>query len=301
MSSVFSSFPRTAVDVRGAGNISILGAPRGRARGAIPFAHGKGLTGAVLVGLVVAAGLLAPFLTPYSPEQQIAGVNLTGPSASHWLGTDALNRDLLTRTLYGIRVNLLISFIAVPLGASCGCILGFSSAMWKPTDELVQRAFDLILAFPALILGIALSVVFGPGLKTVFILVILINIPIFGRLARTQALRVRELSYVESAAACGAGTWWILRRHIMPNSLSPIMVQFSIAMSLAVFVEGAMSFLGIGVMPPAPSLGSLINEGAAYVYHAPLFAVGPLVVVISFAMGLMLIAQAVSERNRLEP
>lgn len=294
--------PTTTTDSRNSANTAMLGAGRSLRGRRNPYlyalTHGRGLVGTVLVTVVVIAGLLAPLFAPFAPDQQIQGANLLGPSAQYWLGTDAVNRDLFSRTLFGIRVNLIITFVAVPVGAVIGCLLGLVSATWRYTDTLLQRTFDLLLAFPTIILGIALTVILGPGLSTVFIVVVLAEIPVFGRLMRSQALKVRELPYVNSATTFGAGRLWVLRHHILPNSVDPLLVQLTIAMSVGVFIEGAMSFLGLGVVPPTPSLGSLINEGAAYAYHAPFFAVGPLVVVIALTLGLMFISQSLSRRIR---
>ncbi|HIW91869.1 MAG TPA: ABC transporter permease [Candidatus Corynebacterium avicola] len=259
--------------------------------------HGRGLVGLILFGVVVIAGLLAPVFAPYAPDQQITGANLLGPSGEHWFGTDTANQDLFSRTLYGIRANLLIIFLAVPLGAVIGTLLGLTSAQWRWTDSLLQRTFDLILAFPTIILAIALTMILGSGLHTVFIVVALAEIPVFGRLTRSVALSVRERPYVDAARTVGASDSWILRNHILPNSVEPLIVQLTLAMSVGVFVEGAMSFLGLGVVPPTPSLGSLIQEGAAYAFHAPFYAVGPLVVVVFLTLGLLLISQALSRAS----
>ncbi|MGN0095509.1 MAG: ABC transporter permease [Corynebacterium sp.] len=261
--------------------------------------HGRGLVGVILFGLVVLAGILAPVISPYSPDEQITGANLLSPSWSHWFGTDTANQDIFSRTLHGIRANLLIIFIAVPLGAATGVLLGLVSAQWRWVDTLMQRTFDLILAFPTIILAIALTMILGPGLTTVAVVVALAEIPVFGRLTRSMALSVRERPYVESARAVGASETWILRNHILPSSVEPLVVQLALAMSVGVFIEGAMSFLGLGVVPPTPSLGSLIQEGVAYAYHAPFFAVGPLVVVVVLILALLLIAQALSRATRV--
>lgn len=272
--------------------------PRRRHRLSRALLHGSGLAGIVVVGLVVLAGLLAPLLAPYAPDQQIPGANLLGPSTQYWFGTDAVNRDLFSRTLHGIRVNLLIILVAVPLGGLAGTALGLLSVQTRWADSILQRLFDLILAFPTIVLAIALTVILGPGLPTVFVVVILAEIPIFGRLVRSSAMTVRELPYVESAKAMGAGDSWILRRHILPNSIDPLLVQLTLAMSVAVFIEGAMSFLGLGVTPPTPSLGSLLNEGAAQFYHAPFFTLGPLALVVALTLGLLLISQALARATR---
>lgn len=286
----------TTVDIRNQAD----SLPSGGRRNAYltALSTGRGRVGTVLVATVILLGLLAPLISPYDPQEQIPDANLLGPSAQHWLGTDSVNRDILSRTLHGIRLNLIIAFLAVPAGAVLGSLLGLVSATWRFTDTLLQRSFDLLLAFPTIILGIALTVVLGPGLGTVFIVVVLAEIPVFGRLMRSQVLRIRELPYVDTATTFGASRFWVLRHHLLPNSLDPLIVQLTVAMSVGVFIEGAMSFLGLGVAPPTPSLGSLINEGASYAYHAPFFAVGPLILVIALTLGLMLISQALSRRIR---
>lgn len=261
-------------------------------------ARGRGLVGLVLVGLVVAAGLLAPLLSPFSPTEQIPGANLVGPSATHPLGTDEVNRDLLSRTLYGIRADLLVVFLAVPLGAVLGALSGLLGSSLRVADVVTQRVFDVVLAFPVLILGILLTAIRGPGLVTVAMVIVIAEIPVFGRLVRSSVLTVREMPYVEAAQVIGAGRGWVLRRHVLPNVLEPLIVQLALSMSVAVFIEGAMSFLGIGVRPPAPSLGSLVRDGTRAMYDAPTFAVGPLLVVVALVLGFLLVAQALS-RARL--
>ncbi|MFC7496825.1 MULTISPECIES: ABC transporter permease [unclassified Nocardioides] len=260
--------------------------------------RGKGLVGVLMIGVVVALGLLAPLLAPHSPTEQIPGANLVGPSGAHWLGTDEVNRDILSRTLYGIRTDLLVVFLAVPIGAAIGVLVGLVSSWWTFTDVIAQRVFDLVLAFPTLILAIAVTAFLGPGLGTVFFVIIAVELPVFGRLTRTSVRSIREMPYVEAAHVVGAGSWWQLRRHVLPNSLEPLLVQIAVSMSVAVFIEGAMSFLGLGVRPPAPSLGSLIRDGVRNMYDAPFFAVGPLALVVALVLGLLLVSQALAEARR---
>ncbi|MCR1781122.1 ABC transporter permease [Nocardioides carbamazepini] len=260
--------------------------------------HGRGLAGLVLVGAVVLLGVLGPLLAPYGATEQVTGANLVGPSTGHWLGTDELNRDILSRTLYGIRADLVVVFAAVPVGAALGVLLGLVTSWWSVTDVVAQRAFDLLLAFPALILGILLTAFFGPGLLTVGIVIVALEIPVFGRLVRTAVRTVREMPFVEASQVVGAGPLWVLRKHVLPNSLEPLTVQLAVSMSVAVFIEGAMSFLGLGVRPPNPSLGSLIKDGVRLLHDAPFFAVGPLAVVVALVLGLLLISQSLSEARR---
>lgn len=260
--------------------------------------HGRGLLGVVLVLLVVVAGLLAPLLAPYGPNEQIAGANLVGPSGAHWLGTDEVNRDLLSRLLHGIRVDLVVVFVAVPVGAVVGIAVGVATTMNRIADTVAQRVFDVLLAFPVLILGIGVTAVMGPGVVTIAVVILLAEIPVFGRLVRTSLLTIRALPYVESSRVMGAGTWWLMRRHMLPNALEPLTVQLGVSMSVAVFIEGALSFLGLGVRPPDPSLGSLIRDGIRNVWQSPSFVVGPLVVVTMLVLGFLLVSQALAQGRR---
>jgi peptide/nickel transport system permease protein len=260
--------------------------------------RGRGLAGVLLIAAVVLLGLLAPVLAPHSPTEQIAGANLVGPSGGHWLGTDEVNRDILSRTLYGTRVDLIVVFLAVPVGALIGILVGLVSSWFTFTDVVAQRVFDLVLAFPTLILAIALTAFVGPGLRTVVFVIIAVELPVFGRLTRTSVRTVREMPYVEAARVVGAGPLWLMRRHVLPNSMEPLLVQLAVSMSVAVFIEGAMSFLGLGVRPPQPSLGSLIRDGVRNMYDAPYFAIGPLAVVVALVLGLLLVSQALAEARR---
>ena len=271
-------------------------AARTRVRGALT--RGRGLLGVVLVAVVVAAGLLAPLLAPYSPTEQIPGANLVGPSGAHLLGTDEVNRDLFSRLLHGIRVDLIVVFVAVPLGALVGIAIGVATTMSGLLDTVAQRLFDLLLAFPVLILGIGVTAVMGPGVTTIVVVITLAEIPVFGRLVRTSLLTIRALPYVEASRVMGAGTWWLMRRHMLPNALEPLIIQLGISMSIAVFIEGALSFLGLGIRPPAPSLGSLIRDGIRNVWQSPTFVVGPLVVVTMLVLGFLLISQALAQGRR---
>jgi peptide/nickel transport system permease protein len=257
----------------------------------------SGLIGLTLILIVVLAGTVGPLLVSVGPDTQSATA-LSGPSGAHWLGTDELGRDVFSRLLSGIRIDLIVIFVAAPVGAAAGTLIGLLATTLSVADTVAQRAFDLILSFPVLILAITLTALMGAGITTVAVVIAIAEIPVFGRLVRTTALTVRELPYVEAARVVGARRWWLLRRHILPNSVEPLTVQLAISMSQAVFIEGAMSFLGIGVNPPTPSLGSLIQDGMQYVYQVPLLPVGPLVVVCMLSLGFLLIAQAVSEADR---
>ncbi len=269
---------------------------RGRWRALL---RGRGLVGLILLGLLVLTGLLAPWLAPYPPNEQIPGANLLRPSAAHLLGTDHVNRDVFSRTLYGIRTDLVIVFVAVPIGAVLGTLAALLGTVVGFVDVALQRAFDVVLAFPTLIFAIGLTAVIGPGAVTVIIVIAVLETPIFARLLRSSILKVRSLPYVETAEAIGAGRGWVLGRHILPNAAEPLGVQLALSLSLAVFVESAMSFLGIGVRPPQPSLGSLIADGIDYVDSNLGFVLGPLVVVVILVLSLQLIAQGLGAARRV--
>lgn len=269
---------------------------RGRRRRGLPR---RGLVGLVLLGLLVLAGLLAPLLAPYPPNEQIPGANLLPPSGAHLFGTDQVNRDVFSRTLYGIRTDLVIVFVAVPIGALLGTLAALLGTVVGFVDVALQRTFDVVLAFPTLIFAIGLTAVIGPGALTVIIVIAVLETPIFARLLRSSILRVRSLPYVETSQAIGASHGWVLRRHILPNAAEPLGVQLALSLSLAVFVESAMSFLGIGVRPPTPSLGSLIADGIDYVDTNLGFVLGPLVVVVILVLSLQLIAQGLGAMRRV--
>jgi len=260
--------------------------------------HGRGLVGLTLVGLIVLLGLFAPWLAPFDPNQQLPDANLLPPSAIHWLGTDQVNRDVLSRVLYGIRIDLVIIFVAVPIGALIGGGLALIASLTNPSDVALQRVFDVLLAFPSLILAIALTAVIGPGAVTILIVIAVVEIPVFGRILRSGILTVRALSFVDVAETLGARRNWVLRKHVLPNAAEPLWVQVALSLSVAVFLESAMSFLGIGVRPPDPSLGSLVSDAIVYLDINPALALGPLVIIIVLVLGFQLLAQGIGAARR---
>ncbi|MFE7515651.1 ABC transporter permease [Streptomyces sp. NPDC057540] len=270
--------------------------PRHAYRAALATARGR--TGLALVGAVVLAGLLAPLLTGHGPTDQ-SGLSLAAPGTpGHPLGTDDLGRDLLARLLYGIRADLGIIAAAVPLGAALGCLLALAAAAHPVLDTVVQRTFDLILAFPGLILALAVTAILGPGRPPVILVIALAEIPVFGRLLRTGILVQRGREYVTAARVGGTSGGRILTRHILPNAADPLVVQIAVSLTVAVFVEGAMSFLGVGVRPPEPTLGAVLSQSMPYLAQAPHFAAGPLVTVTALVLGLSLTAEALNREIR---
>jgi peptide/nickel transport system permease protein len=252
--------------------------------------------GIALVALIVLAGAGAPLLTRYAPDFQISGGTLLPASGAHPFGTDDLGRDLFSRVLYGIRVDIVVSAAGVPVALVLGTVLGLCAPLSRAGDVVVQRAFDVILAFPILILGIAIAVITSPGLAAIGTTVALANVPIFGRLARAAVITQRERDYVAAAQAIGAGPLRILVRHILPNSVDALIVQAALSLATAVFVEGGMSFVGVGIRVPAPSLGNILNESLPYLASNPNFALGPMIVFTALVLGLNLIADSLNAR-----
>jgi peptide/nickel transport system permease protein len=282
----------------GTADAAILAPPESTSSRRPAILRGRGLLGLILVGVILVLGLLAPLIAPYAPNKQLADANLLGPSMSHLFGTDDVNRDVFSRVLYGIRVDLLVIFLAVPIGALVGSALGLLSTLHPVADVTIQRLFDVVLAFPALILAIGLTAITGAGVTPIVAVVVAVEIPMFGRLLRSSTMKVRALPFVEAAEVMGASRWWVLRRHVLPNSLEPLLVQLALSMSVAVFVESAMSFIGIGVRPPNPSVGSVLADSIANLDANAMFGVGPLLVIGLLVLGFQLIAQAVGAARR---
>jgi peptide/nickel transport system permease protein len=272
--------------------------PRIRNRYLRGLATPRGVIGLTLVGLVLAAGLAAPLLTSYDPTFQTADA-LTGPgTGDHLWGTDEIGRDLLSRLLYGIRTDLLVVLAAVPIAAAVGCALALLATAHRAADITVQRLFDVMMSFPGLILGLTVTAITGPGTGTIIVVIALVEIPGFGRMLRGALLVHREREYAVAARIGGAGPLRLLTRHVLPNAIDPVVVQIAVAMSVAVILEGAMSFVGIGVRPPDPSLGSTLAASRPYLEDHPTYALGPLVVVTALVVGLNLIAEALNRGAR---
>ncbi|MFD4902653.1 ABC transporter permease [Streptomyces sp. NPDC048511] len=270
--------------------------PRHPYRTALSTARAR--TGLVLVGAVVLAGLLAPLLAGHGPTGQSAQSLAALGTPGHPLGTDDLGRDLLGRVLYGIRADLGIIAVAVPLGAALGCLAALLAAAHPVADTVVQRVFDLVLAFPGLILALAVTAILGPGRTPVILVIALAEIPVFGRLLRGSVLVQREREYVTAARVGGSSGRRVLFRHILPNAADPLIVQLAVSLTVAVFIEGAMSFLGVGVRPPEPTLGSVLAQSLPYLSEAPHFAAGPLITVTALVLGLSLVAEALNREIR---
>ncbi|HLJ59984.1 MAG TPA: ABC transporter permease [bacterium] len=232
------------------------------------------LAGTTLALLVVAAAA-APWLAPADPLEMGSAL-LAGPSAAHPLGTDSFGRDTLSRLLFGARVSLLVAATSVLIASSVGTLLGIASATYRGAVEwAAMRAMDLILAFPPILLAIAAVTFLGQSLAKLAVIVAILYIPTFARLSYGGALGVAQREYVEAARALGGSVWHQMGRHILPNVAGPLIVQCSLSAGFAILVESGLSFLGLGVLPPAPTWGRMVSESRDYMQQEPMLLVWP--------------------------
>ncbi len=229
--------------------------------------------GAVLTALLVLTAVFAPWIAPYRQDEIHPIDSLMPPSAKYLLGTDDLGRDILSRIIFGARVSLMVGAIAIGIAIVAGVALGLAAGyVGGKLDSGIMRVMDALLAFPAILLAIALMAVLGPSLENAMIAIGIISIPAFARITRANVLSLREKEFIEASRALGAGDLYLNTLVILPNCLSPIIVQASLGIGNAILVEAALSFLGLGVQPPNPSWGSMLAFGRSLLGQAPWYA-----------------------------
>ncbi|WP_119696134.1 ABC transporter permease [Microbacterium halotolerans] len=258
------------------------------------FRSPRGMSGLIVLALLAALALLAPLIFPDGYDQQSAN-SLAGPSLAHAFGTDDLGRDLLVRTIYGLRTDFTIILVAVPLSMVLGTTLGLIGALSRLAGSLVQRLLDIILGFPGIVLGICIALIMGAGWGALVVAITIGGLPFFGRQARAALLEQMNREYVIAARALGIRKGTILVRHILPNSIDPILVSGALFVVVAIFIESGLSIIGLGIQPPEPSLGSLLNVGMRFIEQAPMYILGPTIVLILLAMSFSLISDALNE------
>ena len=265
-----------------------------RSRWSTALRYPETVAGLGIVMVLFAAGILAPWLAPYGVDAQSSN-SFAGASGQHLLGTDEFGRDVFSRVLFGIRKDVVVAGLAVPAGAMLGTALGLLCGLHRVLDTVIQRAFDVMLAFTALVMGVAVSATaVGPGLTAIVVTVVLVNVPLFGRLTRSAVNAQRSRDYVVAAEVIGARPGRVMMRHILPNALDALIVQAALSLSMAVFIEGAMSFVGIGIRPPAPSLGGLLRTSTNFLSQNAWYALGPIIVVTALVLGFNLIADGLN-------
>jgi peptide/nickel transport system permease protein len=230
--------------------------------------HPRIVVGLVLLGALALIALLAPVLAPHNPIAVDPDNARLPPSPAHLLGTDELGRDMLSRVMWGGRVSLPVAFVAVAVGLFVGGVIGLASGYrGRATDLLLMRLIDAILAFPALILAIALVAALGPNLRNAMIAIGLVQVPVYARLTRAQVLQLKSLDFVTAARALGASAPRIIVRHMLPNLLNPLIVQVTLSAAAAILAEATLSFLGLSAPPPTPDWGFMINTGQSFLVN----------------------------------
>lgn len=226
-----------------------------------------GLTIVVVVGVVT---LLAPWIAPHDPLEIDVYNRLMPPSSEYWLGTDQLGRDIFSRVLFGGQVALKVSLVAIGVSMAIGLALGMLAGFGpRWLDRLLVVAFDTMRSFPTIMFALAIVALLGPSLNTVILVIIIASIPIYGRVVRTQTLALREKDFIKAERALGASTFRILVFHVMPNIAAPLLILASMDVPVVVGMEAGLSFLGLGVEPPTPSWGSILNDGYSYIRNSP--------------------------------
>ena len=261
---------------------------------------GRGLLGLALVLLVLGVVALGPVLSPYDPDQPDFVATLAPPSATHPFGTDDLGRDVLARILRGGRVSLLVAvggvggaaLLGAPLGLACGFLGGW-------LDRVAMRGVDVLLAFPGILLALGVTAALGASAATVALAVALVNLPVFARIARAQAVGLRRLDFVTAARAVGRTEAGILWRTVAPNALSPVLVQGTVLLAAAILTESYLSFLGLGVQPPTPSWGNMLRDATGFLDQAEWLAWFPGLALFTVVLGFNLLGDGL--RDGLDP
>ena len=256
--------------------------------------------GLALVALIVIVALIGPALAPYNPLIPSPLDRLKGPSSAHFFGTDSLGRDILSRVIYGSRISLAIGLISVTISLVPGTLLGLLAGYFGgKLDSLIMRLMDVLLAFPAILLAIFITAILGPSLPNTMIAVGIVYIPHYARIVRSSVLSLREQLFIQAIGHLGGSHGRIIRGHILPNSLPPIIVYATLGMGTAVLQAGALGFLGLGAQPPQPEWGAMLSEGRQYIQLAPHVAAFPGAAILFLVLGFNLFGDGL--RDALDP
>lgn len=258
------------------------------------------LAGAFIILVFALLAIFAPLIAPHNPSTFDLPNKLQPPSSDNWLGTDDKGRDILSRILYGSRISLVVGILSTILGALVGIILGIVSGYYgKWVDTLIMRICDVLLAFPGILLALAIVSVLGASTTNVIIAVAFYAIPTFARIVRGSTLTVKKLEYIDAIKAMGARDTRIIFRHILPNIMSPIIVQSTLYIASAIITASALSFLGMGTKPPTPEWGTMLAQGRSYVAQAPHLTIFPGLVILLVVVGFNLFGDGL--RDALDP
>lgn len=256
-------------------------------------------SGVIILAIILILTVLAPYITPYDPDTSDFMNRLKPPSVQHWLGTDTFGRDVLTRILYGSRLSLRIGLLVVIFNGILGTTLGLLSGYYRKLDTPIMRAMDVMMSFPEIFLGIAIMAILGGGEQNVILALGIVLTPRTARIIRSAVLKVVNEEYIEAIRALGGSDRRILFRHVLPNCLSPLIVQLTFIFAYAILAEAALSFIGVGSPPPTPSWGNILSEGRDYIPVAPWITLYPGIAIAATVLGLNLAGDGL--RDVLDP
>lgn len=258
------------------------------------------VVGMFIIGFFILIAVIAPLISGYHFSTISGAGRLEGPSASNWFGTDDLGRDIFTRIVYGARISLMVGFFAVIGALVFGSLLGIIAGYFgRWIDMVISRIFDIMLAFPSILLAIAIVAILGPSLQNALIAIAIINIPIFGRLVRSKVISIREEEYILAARAQGMKNGRILFHHVLPNSTAPIIVQATLGFGTAILEAAALGFLGLGAQPPTPEWGRMLSDSRQYIQSAPWTVLFPGISIMLVVLGFNMIGDGL--RDALDP
>ncbi|KPN95732.1 nickel transporter permease [Lysinibacillus sp. ZYM-1] len=258
------------------------------------------LVGAGIVIFFILLAVVGPFIAPQGINEQDLAKRLLAPSGEHWFGTDDFGRDIFSRIIHGARISLWVGFFSVILSVIVGSFLGIVAGYYgRWIDTIISRIFDIMLAFPSMLLAIAVVSVLGPSLQNALIAIAIINVPNFGRLIRSKVLSVKEEEYIVAAKAIGMRDSRILFSHILPNSITPIIVQGTLAIATAIIEAAALGFLGLGAQAPAPEWGKMLADARKFLLNAPWTMIFPGIAIMLTVLGFNLMGDGL--RDALDP
>jgi len=256
--------------------------------------------GGSIILILILASVFAPLIAPADPQAMNLIAANQPPSLAHLAGTDSFGRDMFSRILYGGRIALIVGFVSTGIAAIIGCLLGYVAGfVGGTTDNLVQRLMDLMLAFPGILLAFLVIAILGPGISNAIIAIGIGGVPVYARVARAEVLKLRNREFIEAARAMGSPRWRVLFRHVVPNSLSPILVLAGLGIASAILIEAALSYIGLGAQPPSPDWGSMLSQAQDYIETQWWLPTFPGLAIVIAALGFNLMGDGL--RDLLDP
>lgn len=258
------------------------------------------LIGGILIAALIVLAIVGPYIAPFTYEEQDLTNKLTPPSGAHWFGTDHFGRDIFSRIIHGTKITLFIGFFSVILGGTVGVFLGIISGYYgRKMDTIIMRCMDVLLAFPGILLALAIVSVLGGSLMNVIIAVAVFSVPVFARIVRSSTLEEKNLEYIDAVKALGATDMRIISKHIFPNVTSPLIVQATLNIATAILAASGLSFLGLGADQPTPDWGLMLSDGRNYLFKAPHVAFFPGIAIVFVVLAFNILGDGL--RDALDP